>query len=79
MACGTPTITSNVSSIPEIVGDGAMLINPFNSIELAEAIHRILTDEDLALEYTVKGLARANLYSWEKTARITLDAYREFS
>lgn len=79
MACGTPTITSNVSSMPEIVGDGAMLINPFNSIELAEAIHKLLCDEDLALQYTVRGLARANQYSWEKTAQLTLEAYKEFA
>jgi len=79
MACGTPTLTSNVSSIPEIVGDGAILINPFNSIELAEKIYSILTDEDLALQYTVRGLAKANQYTWEKTALLTMQAYQEFA
>ncbi len=79
MACGTPTITSNVSSIPEVVGDGAVLINPFNSLELAENIYTLLNDEDLALQYTVKGLARANQYSWKKTAELTMQAYERFA
>lgn len=79
MACGTPTITSNISSIPEIVGDGAILINPFNSWEIAENIFKLLSDEDLSLQYTARGLRRANLYSWEKTARQTLSIYQAFA
>jgi len=79
MACGTPTITSKSSSMPEVVGDGALLINPFDSIELAESMYRLINDEDLALHYTVKGLARANLYSWRKTAEQTMLTYNEFT
>ena len=79
MACGTPTITSSVSSIPEVVGDGAILTNPFNSLELAEKMFEVLTNEDLALLYTVKGLKRANEFTWQKTALQTLQAYKECS
>lgn len=78
MACGTPTITSNVSSIPEVVGEGALLINPFNSLELAESIYNLLTNEELALQYTLRGLTRANQFSWENTARLTLQIYETF-
>ncbi|MDA8442122.1 MAG: glycosyltransferase family 1 protein [Peptococcaceae bacterium] len=79
MACGTPTITSNTSSIPEVVGDGAVLINPFNSLDLAEGIFRLLTDEALARQCTAKGLAQAKQYSWHTTAQQTLTTYLRFA
>lgn len=77
MACGTPTIVSNVSSLPEVVGDAALLVNPLDIEEIAVAMQRLLTDDDLHVELSEKGLQRANTFSWERAARRTLDVYRK--
>ncbi len=76
MACGTPTIVSNVSSLPEVVGDAALLVDPNNWEEIAVAIHRLLTDQDLHAELRAKGLERAKVFSWRRAARETLEVYR---
>jgi len=76
MACGTPTIVSNVSSLPEVVNDAALLVDPRNWEEIAVALHRLLTDDDLHAELRRKGLQRARGFSWTKAARQTLDVYR---
>jgi glycosyltransferase involved in cell wall biosynthesis len=77
MACGTPTIVSNVSSLPEVVGDAALLVNPRDSEEIAVAMHRLLTDDDLYAEMREKGQQRARTFSWEKAAQRTLEVYRQ--
>jgi glycosyltransferase involved in cell wall biosynthesis len=77
MACGTPVITSNTSSLPEIVGKGGILVNPYNVNELAEAIYGILTNDELRKNLIKKGLRRAKQFSWEKTAKETLKVYYE--
>ena len=77
MACGTPTIVSNNSSLPEVVGDAALLVNPNNWEEIAVAIHRLLTDDDLHADLSQRGLDRASYFSWERAARHTLDVYRQ--
>lgn len=77
MACGTPTIVSNTSSLPEVVGDAALLVNPEDQEELAVAMHRLLTDDTLHAELREKGLKRAQCFSWETAARSTLDVYRK--
>jgi len=77
MACGTPVITSNTSSLPEIVNDAGILVNPYNTDELAEAIYTILSDEHLRRNLIVKGLERIKLFSWKKTAEETLKVYEE--
>lgn len=76
MACGTPTIVSNISSLPEVVGDAALLVNPNNWEEIAVALHRLLTDDDLHAELRQKGLERAHHFSWSLTAQRTLEVYR---
>jgi len=76
MACGTPVITSNVSSIPEVVGDAAVLIDPINKEELALTIERVLGDEDLRESLRISGIARAKTFSWERCARETLEVYK---
>jgi len=76
MACGTPTIVSNVSSLPEVVGDAALLVSPQNWEELAVAIHRLLTDDELHAELREKGLQRARCFSWTQAAERTLEVYR---
>jgi glycosyltransferase involved in cell wall biosynthesis len=76
MACGTPVITSNVSSLPEVVGDAAMLINPEDVDGLTVTMWRVLSDEKLQREMRAKGLKRAQTFSWERAARETLAVYR---
>ena len=76
MACGTPTIVSNVSSLPEVVGDAALLVDPSNWEEIAVAIHRLLNDAQLHAELREKGLQRARYFSWESAARRTMEVYQ---
>ena len=75
MACGTPVITSNVTSLPEIAGDAAVVVDPANTGELIDAMIRLLTNEALAEEIREKGLDRARRFTWEETARQTLQVY----
>jgi glycosyltransferase involved in cell wall biosynthesis len=76
MACGTPVITSNVSSLPEVVGQAAILVDPNNIQELAGAMNKVLNDPTLAADLRQKVLARAHEFSWGKCARETLEVYR---
>ncbi len=79
MACGTPVVASNTSSLPEVVGDAALLIDPNEADELTVAIWRLLSDEDLRAQMREKGLKRAQLFSWRKAAEETLAIYRRLS
>jgi glycosyltransferase involved in cell wall biosynthesis len=76
MACGTPVVTSNVTSLPEIAGGAAVVIDPANTQELIAAMMRVLTNEALAEELRQKGLARAGRFTWDETARQTLQVYK---
>lgn len=75
MACGTPVITSNVSSLPEIAGDAAHLVDPYSVAEIATALVRVSQDAAYRAELSERGLAQARLYSWERTAQQTLEVY----
>lgn len=77
MACGTPTIVSNVSSLPEVVGDAALLVDPDSPEEIAVAIHRLLTDSALYKELRAKGLKRSTCFSWKIAAQQTLGIYHQ--
>jgi glycosyltransferase involved in cell wall biosynthesis len=77
MACGAPVITSKVSSLPEVVGDAAVLVDPHNSEEIAAAILNVLTDPALANELRTRGFARAQSFSWPRSVSRTLEIYRE--
>lgn len=77
MSCGTPVITSKVSSMPEVAGKAALLIDPLNIEEIAWAIYKVLTDTELKNRLKELGLERAALFSWEKTAQQTLEVYQE--
>ncbi|SFE32990.1 Glycosyltransferase involved in cell wall bisynthesis [Thermoanaerobacter thermohydrosulfuricus] len=68
MACGCPVITSNTSSLPEVVGDAGIMVNPYNVGEIAEAIDLVLSNENLRKEMIEKGLKQAQKFSWGKTA-----------
>ena len=75
MACGVPVITSNISSMPEVAGDAAMLVDPRDVDGLAAAIAHVLRDEALRDRLRSAGVARARQFTWEMAARQTLDAY----
>lgn len=77
MACGTPVITSNVSSLPEVVGDAALLVNPEKEEDIARAMEKVLGDRQFAAQMARKGLERAKMFSWEKTAEQTLKIYEK--
>ncbi len=75
MACGTPVVTSNVASMPEIAGDAAFLINPNSGEELKAAVMKLLNDENLRNNLIARGLKQAKGYSWIKMAQRTLAIY----
>jgi glycosyltransferase involved in cell wall biosynthesis len=77
MACGTPVIASRAASIPEVVGDAGILLNPLDVNAWTEAIVSVLNDDDRRAELRSRGLARASEFTWTRTARLTLDVYRQ--
>jgi glycosyltransferase involved in cell wall biosynthesis len=75
MACGTPVISSNAASLPEIVGDAALLVEPEAAIGWAETIRVAMKNEGRRAEMRARGLAQAKKFSWERAARETLQVY----
>jgi glycosyltransferase involved in cell wall biosynthesis len=75
MACGTPVVTSGVSSLPEVVGDAALTVDPHDVEALASAMERVLTDPALRAALIRRGLVRAARFTWERAARETLTIY----
>ncbi len=76
MACGTPVISSNQSSLPEVVGSAGLLVNPREVTAIAEAMSKVLTDADLHQQLSQAGLKQATKFSWDKTASRLLSLYR---
>jgi glycosyltransferase involved in cell wall biosynthesis len=77
MASGTPVVSSGVSSLPEVVGDAAMMINPENVFDIARGIKEVLLDEGLRQSLIARGREQAAKFSWKRAAREVLDIYRE--
>jgi glycosyltransferase involved in cell wall biosynthesis len=77
MALGTPVVTSNVSALPEVVDDAAVLVNPENVFDIARGMREILLDDQLREEKIRKGFERVRNFSWSKTAQEVLRIYRE--
>jgi glycosyltransferase involved in cell wall biosynthesis len=75
MARGVPTVASTASSVPEVAGEAALGVNPRSVREIAQAIEALLSDVDLAERLATRGRARAERFSWDETARLTLDVY----
>ena len=75
MACGTPVITSNLSSMPEIAGDAALTVNPYDVNEIAEAMEKVVSDSMLQQCLITNGLNRVENFSWENAAKQTLKVY----
>lgn len=76
MACGAPVITSNLSSLPEIVGDAALTLDPTDITALADAMLRVAKDDALRRDLRQAGLDRARQFTWNRTAQMTLESYR---
>lgn len=76
MACGTPVISSNISSIPEVVGDAGILVNPLDVDQIADAVSVVLSDRVLSERLRNAGVERARSFTWMRTAQQTLDGYR---
>ena len=79
MACGVPVITSNTSSMPEVAGDAAEIIDPFKYKDLSQSILKVLTNEDLRNRHKQKGLERAQKFTWRKSAEELLEIYQSLS
>ena len=77
MACGCPVVTSNVSSMPEIAGEAAVLVNPEKVEDIARGIKEVIGDKEIRDKLVKKGIERAKQFSWEKTARETIKIYQE--
>jgi glycosyltransferase involved in cell wall biosynthesis len=77
MACGTPVVCSNVSSLPEVVDDAAILVNPENVFDIARGIGDMLLDEDLRARMIRRGREQAARFSWDWTARQVLEIYQD--
>ena len=75
MASGTPVVTSNVSSLPEVVGDAAVLIDPYDAAAIADGIRQVLTTPALRAQLVARGLERARAYSWEDSVRRIREVY----
>lgn len=78
MGCGTPVITSNCSSLPEVAGDAAILVDPTKTQEITEAMNQLANHADLRSRLREKGLQRAAQFSWEKTGQATVEVLKQF-
>jgi glycosyltransferase involved in cell wall biosynthesis len=76
MACGTPVVTSNTSSLPEVAGDAAVLVDPVSIEAIADGIWSVLADDPLRRSLVAKGVERAARFTWQRCAEQTLEAYR---
>ncbi|MBE9000343.1 glycosyltransferase family 4 protein [Nostoc sp. LEGE 12447] len=78
MACGTPVITSNLSSLPEVAGDAAILIDPYNTGEITEAMQAIATNSTLRSHLSSQGIIHSQQFSWEKTGKATVEVLSRY-
>ena len=77
MQCGVPVIVGDRTSLPEVVGDAGVLVDPFDVNALAAAIEKVVSEPALRARLSAQGLARAKLFDWRQTARQTLAVYRK--
>ncbi len=79
MACGTPVVCSSVSSLPEVVGDAAVIVNPENVFDIARGMKEVLLDDVLRRRLIARGLEQVRQFSWQRTASQVLQAYEEIA
>ncbi len=77
MACGCPVVTANNSSLPEVVGEAGIMVNPYDTSSLVQAMRQVLTDKQLRDRMVRRGLEQSKRFSWEKTAELTLQVYNK--
>jgi len=77
MACGCPVVVSNVASLPEVCGDAAYYVDPYDAESIADGIYRVATDEELRGSLIQQGLQRVKMFSWEKSAREHIKVFEE--
>jgi glycosyltransferase involved in cell wall biosynthesis len=77
MSHGVPVIASSTSSLPEVAGDAGLLVNPYQEVDIAAAIRRLVTEETLHTELSAKALQRSESFSWQRAARETLDLFKQ--
>ena len=76
MACGAPIVAARAGSIPEVVGDAGILVDPDDETGMAAGVARLIDDSGLANRLREAGRQRAKCYTWDRTATLTMDAYR---
>jgi len=76
LACGVPVVASNTSSLPEVLGDAAVLVDPARVGAIADGLQRVLEDASLRLRLTADGIERARTFTWGRMAEETLTVYR---
>jgi len=79
MACGTPVVASNAGSLPEVIGNAGLMCDPKDEPGIAEAMYGVLTNTQLRQGLIERGLKHASQFTWERTARKTLDVYERFA
>jgi len=79
MACGTPVVTSHVTSLPEVVGDAGAIVNPENVFDIARGIREVLTDNDMRARLIRRGFEQVRQFSWEQAVEQVLETYRQFA
>jgi glycosyltransferase involved in cell wall biosynthesis len=77
MKCGAAVVVGNRTSLPEVVGDAALAVDPFDVDAIANAIRKLINDSALRRELSVKGQERASQFNWQETARKTLAVYEQ--
>jgi alpha-1,3-rhamnosyl/mannosyltransferase len=77
MASGVPVVTSNLSSMPEVGGEAALYVNPYNPADIAQKVVQVVEDSALRAGLVQKGLTRASEFTWRRTAEATLAVYDE--
>lgn len=78
LACGVPTLTSNISSMPEVAGDAAVLVDPYSVEDIYASLTKLYNDEPLCKELRKRGLIQAGKFSWQMTAEKTIGVYKSF-
>jgi glycosyltransferase involved in cell wall biosynthesis len=78
MACGCPVVTSNTSSLPEVVGEAGIMVNPYDTSGLVRAMRRVLVDRELRDKMVRMGLEQSKKFTWEKTVELTLEVYNRY-
>jgi glycosyltransferase involved in cell wall biosynthesis len=77
MACGTPVVASRASSLPEIVGDAGMQVDPDDPERLASALELLALNPEMRADFSARGQERASLFSWDAAAKVMLEVYRK--